>query len=303
MLVTLALVLTGAAPAHAVGVAATRTPRDITYWGPGDPRTTREIVHALHLQSGETPESFLITATFLGKLTLVGPGSLQMRGAGSAVSSPRRVPAGRDACPSVTSAPAGYGLYRLELPAGASSTLTYTQTLHLDRAPRDPSPFVASWSVAPQPDPGVDPGPVRRLTEDIPRVLGLLGSALTLRAGRTGSGLAIGDRESLTVRPRTDMTLSGTLSYARRGETVAVWGFSPGARSPTRIGTARTDRHGRFLLRHWRPRSAGLWELYATYAGRRGSVEGTRSPCSGPRVTIDRIPARFVSRSPRSRRR
>lgn len=275
------------ASAQALEATAARTPADITYWGPGDDRTTREVVHTLHLRAGDAGEQMLVTVGALDSVTLVGPGALEVRGAGSALSIPRPPLPGRDACPTASTRGGGYGIYRLELPAGATSTLTYTERVDFGSAPRDPAQFTATWSLAPQDDAGEGTAPAVRVTEQAPRLLGLQASALTLRVGRTSSGIAIDDRETLTTRPRTDLTFSGTLSHARRGERIVVRGFAPGATRPTTIGTARTDRHGRFLLRHWRPRRAGLWELYATYAGRPGLVEATRSPCSGPRVTID----------------
>ena len=286
ILVALTFAMAGApTSAHALGAAATRAPADITYWGRGDPRTTRQVVHTLAVQAGPEGERLVVSTSSASPVTLTGPGQLVPFGGLSSARAEGERLAGRDACPPRTTTLGASVLYRLELPPGASSVLHYTDELSLTAAPRDPAPFTAGWSLRAQDDADAGPPPLH-IGEDPPRLLGILATALTLRAGRTGSGEAIDDRESIQVRARTDMTLSGTLSYARRGEGIVVRAFAPGVRGTVLIGTARVDRHGRFLLRHWRPRRAGLWELFATYAGRPGSVERTRSPCSGPRVTV-----------------
>ncbi|MEA2138306.1 MAG: hypothetical protein QOG56_1456, partial [Solirubrobacteraceae bacterium] len=78
---------------------------------------------------------------------------------------------------------------------------------------------------------------------------------------------------------------SGSVRGARRGDSVTIWRFSPGATVARPLARVHVDRHGRF--RHtWRPLRRGTWDLYARYAGHPGVLEASRSPCGGPRVRV-----------------
>jgi len=270
--------------ALAVTGSVSRSPDAIAYFGAGDPRTTRKVVHTLTLVGGTLPERYLFDVDGAPDVQADGASRLIVVAAASSVMLSSRPP-GRDGCPAESGAGESR-VYRLDVPAGATVTVTIIQALALERAPTDPRAFEQRWSLRP-----VDEQ-LRPTAEDVAfsehpvTLTGLRPAALTLRVGRTGSGRAIGARQTLAVLPGTDLTLSGSLSPDIRGERVTVYAYGPRATRPWPVGVARADRHGRFLLRHWRPRRRGPYELFARYTGRAGEIEATRSSCSGPRVTV-----------------
>ncbi|HEV7808163.1 MAG TPA: hypothetical protein VGO80_20290 [Solirubrobacteraceae bacterium] len=281
-----------AAPAFTAD--AETVPASIAYYGPDDPRTTRELEQRLHLRAAAVDEHLVLSVSLddgpwsPGAATIEGGGTLgapKLRSAISATS----VTSGRGGCQSPTSS--GRTLsFDLLLPAGTSSTISFSGPLRLGRAPAGASAFVQRWELARAadgPTAGSSAPPPYELAVRSPSVTlaGVRAASVTLRVGPTGSARAVDDGERLVVRARRRLTVSGHVSGAQHGDSVMIWRFSPGTTVAKPLARVHVDRHERF--RHsWRPRRRGPWDLYATYAGHPGLLEAARSPCGGPRVLV-----------------
>jgi len=275
------------APATAVTASADATPSTITYFGPRDPRTTRAVVHRLRLEAGPQDEH-LSVSTFERGLSIEGPGVIGERGLGSGHGDDFGFP-GRDGCPGRAD-PFVAETVEVTLPANTQSTISATEKLDLQRAPTSDSGFEFSWTVAPYTGQGLAPYPIKVSSVREPpfALAGIAGSELLLRAGRRGSADTIGDRQTLRVKPRSRLTLRGTITPARAGERITLWHLVPGIKRVKRLARVTVGPDGRFVYRRWRPVKVGRHELLATYAGVPGQVEATRSPCGGPQVLVRR---------------
>lgn len=301
---TAVLVVAAVGTASPRALAADAAPRSsVVYYGPKDPRTTRKLDHRLAFNAEPQDERFWLDFTvdsgnsvFVGQfgpwdpvadLALEGPGQLSAPEARSGISATAVDPivnTGRDSCPRFVSTRV---LYRSELtlPAGSASTVVLTRHLALTRVPTRASLYAQNWTVTPVTD-GANPERPVRIAGPLPALLGLKPARLELRAGVTGSGQSITAGQRLDVRARQDLTLSGFLTAADPGSRITIWQYAPTAGKPTRLAVVRVNGHGRFAYRHWRPAATGLYELYATYAGRPGIVESTRSGCGGPKINV-----------------
>jgi hypothetical protein len=303
-----AAALPGAPSALAATIRADTATPAIVYYGPSDPRTTRELIHLLDVTAGPTEERFWLgvstdsgNSKWVGQFAggdgssgpvLEGPGRLGPARGGFAISATqtdRYSNSGRDRCPNPVSA-SRTSYYELTVPAGRSTTVVVKRRLALTHAPTDATLYRQDWTIAPaaSSDPHPDLEGTASIFGPLPELAGLAPARLSLHVGISGSGRSITAGQHLAVRARRPLTLSGQLVPAQRGERITIWHYAPDApKAPARqIASVRVDRHGRFLYRHWRPTAAGLHELFATYAGRREVVEPTRSACGGPKVTV-----------------
>ncbi len=280
------------APATAVTASADATPSTITYYGAQDPRTTRTVVHRLHLQAGPQGEH-LSVQVFERGLSIEGPGMIGERSSGGGHGDDFGFP-GRDGCPGQAT-PFSSETVEVTLPANTMSTLSVTSELGLRRAPTNADAFARSWLVGSYPVGRPLPNGTYTYAFDFHAVreppfalAGIAGSELLLRAGRRGSADTIGDRQTLRVKPRSRLTLRGTITPARAGERITLWHLAPGIKRVKRLARVTVGPDGRFVYRRWRPVKVGRHELLATYAGVPGQVEATRSPCGGPQVLVRR---------------
>lgn len=281
------------ATAAAFTADAETVPATITYFGADDPRTTRVLEQRLHLQADAVDEHLRLTVSLEdrqwspGAATIEGGGTLgapKLRGAISATS----ITAGRAGCRPPTASERTVS-FDLLLPAGSSSTISFGGPLRLTRAPANARAFVQRWTIAPATDgpAGSSAAAAGEVTIASPpvAVAGLRPASVVLRVGVAGSGRTTRDGRRLVVAARRRLTVSGHVSGARRGDRVTIWRFSPGATVAKALARVRVDDHQRF--RHtWRPLRRGTWDLYATYGGRAGLLEASRSPCGGPRVRV-----------------
>jgi len=280
-----ALVALGASSPAAWGFTASAqvSPPAIAYYGPTDPRTTRIVEHRLHITAGPRPEHVQIDGIDPGDPGPVvrGPAKLRQLSSTTMVGDDFGSP-GRDGCrPQASGGPVAR--YELALPARSSSTIVFTRRLDRSSAPRTASEFVASFSIERMP---ATTSGVVTITSRVPRLTGLTAAKLVLRAGLTKSATRIGDRELLPVKPHSAMTISGSLDPARHADRVTIWVYRPLARRPARLAVVRVGHHGLFAYRRWRPASQGIWELYATWPGRRDRIEHARSACGGPQINV-----------------
>lgn len=266
------------APAGAYTASAVSSAATVSYWGAGDPRTTREITHRLIVHSGQAAEQLTVQVEHGGGLILDGPGTLTLATVISSVSFKAPDPGRRDVCVPPHNGSSASS-YRLTLASQSTTTLRYTQTLELQAAPRDAGVFSAFWRISVDGDRAVPPV---RLRDTAPRLIGIRPSTLGLTAvtttGRDATSFAVPSGAAITIR--------GTLFPGRRGDHVVVWAYGPGDTAPAPLATVNVNRHGRFALLSWRPRLPGPYELFARYAGRPGALEATRSPCPGPLVQV-----------------
>jgi hypothetical protein len=286
-----AVLLTAEAPAAwAFEVHVDTSPATIRYYGPTDPRTTRSIEYRVSLTAGTEAEAVVVDVSNLGDgVVVAGPATLsevsRSQGHGDPVSV--RAP---DAC-SVGALYFSSTRDEVMLPAGSTSTIAFTRTLALASVPLTAKEFVASFKIAPVTPGGVVPvesplpGEVT-FSSPTPKLAGLRSSQLDLRVGLAGSGMAVSGMTSLNVRRGSRMRISGTLKPARRGDSVTIWAYAPGATMPTQLAVANVDRHGRYQYLRWRPTTLGLWDLYATWRGRDAAVEPARSSCGGPHIVV-----------------
>lgn len=292
----LAVVAVAPAPASAeVTASADATPSTIAYYGAHDSRTTRTVVHRLRLQAGPEGEH-LFVETFERGLSIEGPGVIGERSLGRGHADDFGFP-GRDGCPG-QAAPFSSETVEVTLPANTTSTLSATSQLDLQRAPLNADAFDLSWDFGsypvgrPLPNGTYSYPPDFHVVREPPfAFVGLAGSDLVLRAGRRGAAKTIGARQVLSVKPRSRITLRGSITPARPGKPITIWHLAPGVKRVQRLAVVPADPRGRFVYRGFRPARAGRHELYASYAGVRGRTEATRSPCGGPQVLVRRPPA------------
>jgi hypothetical protein len=279
--------------AKAFTADAETSPATISYAGAGDPRTTRELEQRLHLQAGAADEHLVLAVSLEDQQWSPGPAMIE---GGGTLGAPRprsaisatSVTGGRGGCESPTTSQRTLG-FDLLLPAGTRSTISFRGPLRLTRAPAGADEFVQRWTIAPAeagaPASSIAPPGEVAISSPPVTLAGLRPAPVVLRLGVAGSHRTIGDGERVRVAPRRRLTISGSVRGARRGDSVTIWRFSPGATVARPLARVHVDRHGRF--RHvWRPLRRGTWDLYARYAGHPGLLEASRSPCGGPRVRV-----------------
>ncbi len=285
-------------PASAHAPAAGNT--DITYFGAGDPRTTREIRQRLTLRAGPLDEHLVLSVRI--SETQMSPGPLTFEGEGRfgaprvvSGASSTSVTGGRTGCETPPALDTTT-LLDVLLPAHSRTTISYTATLRLTRAPAGPGDFVQQWQLAPASASGSSSTAAGTVTISSKPVelAGLKAARVSLRVAVAGSRRSTDDPGRFVVRSRTRLTVGGYVANAREGDSVTIWRFAPGAKTPARLARVRIDRHGRYSA-PWRPAQRGTWDLYATYAGREGLVEPARSPCGGPQVRVRRWPLAIVA--------
>jgi hypothetical protein len=108
-----------------------------------------------------------------------------------------------------------------------------------------------------------------------PRLRGPTGVRLTVRT-RPRTPL-FNPRRAPRVEPGRAIRIFGTTDPVLRREAISLRVLVHGAdREPRRLARVRTDRRGRF--RHvWRPRRAGIHELFAYYEPQRRGVTADRT--------------------------
>ena len=278
--------------AAAFTATAETVPATVTYFGAGDPRSTREIEQRLIVRAGATDERLVLRlqvdeAPWLtaGPLRIAGGGTFGARAPASAASSVSQT-GGRGGCETPTAFSKELR-YELLLPARSRTTISYTARLLLGRAPTSPAVYAQRWQLAPAPavaSSAIPAGAVTITSEPV-KLAGLRAAKVKFRVGVVGSGRSIDEGERLVVRLRARLRVGGWVGGAREGDAVTIWAFAPGEDSARPLARVRIDRRGRYAY-GWRPPRRGTWDLYATYAGHAGLVEPARSPCGGPRVRV-----------------